>query len=65
MEASRRVQGHTPRPRDVVLRMVPPERDPSTGPSHQESRPPIGNLHRYRSKGRRHHLQTVRQQDKA
>jgi hypothetical protein len=57
MEASRRVNGHTPHPRYVALRMVPLERDPSTGPSHQESQPPTNNLHW-------HHLQIVRQQGK-
>jgi hypothetical protein len=44
-EASRQLQGLTPHPRDVVLRMLPPKRDPSTEPSHQESGPPTGNLY--------------------
>jgi hypothetical protein len=65
VEASQRLQGLTLRLRGVVLRIVPPERDPSTEPSHRESRPPNGNLHRHQKNGRRDHLQTVRQQGKA
>jgi hypothetical protein len=46
-EASRRLQGHTPRPRDVVLRSDPSKKDPSTESNHWESGPSIGNLCRH------------------
>jgi hypothetical protein len=52
IEASRQLQGHTLHPRDVVLRTVPPERNPSTGSSRRESGPPTGNLHRHHRKGK-------------
>jgi hypothetical protein len=48
---SRRLQGHTPQPRDEVLHQQPkPEMDPSMVSSHRQSRPPIGNHHRHHQK---------------
>jgi hypothetical protein len=36
----------TPHPRDVVLKTVPPKRNPSTRSNCRESGPPTGNLNR-------------------
>jgi hypothetical protein len=36
----------TPHPREVVFKMVPPERNPSTRPNRRESGPPTSNLNR-------------------
>jgi hypothetical protein len=65
MEASRRLQGLTPHPRDLVLKTNMPERDPSMGPNYRESGPPIGNLCQHHQKERRDHRQIVRQKGKA